>query len=95
MSMRGFAVTGPVAIAATPDRAGRRGRAALRRRYAGNMAILLLYAVMLVWTFTPIYNIVMIALEQEGDVYGNSIVPTQPSLDSFWVVITQGYWYLE
>jgi len=51
--------------------------------------------VMLVWTFTPIYNIVMIALEREGDVYGNAIFPTQPSLDSFWVVFTQGYWYLE
>jgi multiple sugar transport system permease protein len=37
----------------------------------------------------------MIALEHEGDVYGNSIVPVQPSLDSFWVVLTQGYWYLE
>ncbi|MFI5032129.1 MAG: carbohydrate ABC transporter permease [Reyranellales bacterium] len=93
--MRGFAVSGPVAIAATPDRAGRKGRAARRRRYASNAAILLLYAVMLVWTFTPIYNIVMIALEREGDVYGNSIVPAHPSLDSFWVVITQGYWYLE
>ncbi len=95
MSMRGFAVSGPVAIAAPSDRAGRKGRAARRRRYASNTAILLLYAVMLVWTFTPIYNIVMIALEHEGDVYGNSIVPTQPSLDSFWVVVTQGYWYLE
>ena len=95
MSMRGLAVSGPVAIAATSDRAGRKGRAARRRRYAGNTAILLLYAVMLVWTLTPIYNIVMIALESEGDVYGNSIVPAQPSLDSFWVVVTQGYWYLE
>jgi multiple sugar transport system permease protein len=37
----------------------------------------------------------MIALEHEGDVYGNSIFPVQPSLDSFWVVITQSYWYLE
>ena len=49
----------------------------------------------MVWTFLPIYNIVMIALEHEGDVYGNNIVPVQPSLDSFWVVFTQGYWYLE
>jgi len=50
---------------------------------------------MLVWTLTPLYNIVMIALEHEGDVYGNNILPVQPSLDSFWVVVTQGYWYLE
>jgi multiple sugar transport system permease protein len=95
VSLRGFAAAGPVAIAATSDRAGRKGRAARRRRYASNTAVLLLYAVMLVWTFTPIYNIVMIALEHEGDVYGNSIVPVKPSLDSFWVVVTQGYWYLE
>ena len=70
-------------------------RVARRRRYATNTALALLYAVLLVWTFTPIYNIVMIALEHEGDVYGNNIVPVQPSLDSFWVVFTQGHWYLE
>ncbi|MBS0525041.1 MAG: carbohydrate ABC transporter permease [Proteobacteria bacterium] len=93
--MRGFAVSGPLAIAATSDRSTRAGRAARRRRHASNAAILLLYAVMLVWTLTPIYNIVMIALEHEGDVYGNSIVPVQPSFDSFWVVVSQGYWYLE
>jgi len=49
----------------------------------------------LVWTFAPIYNMVMIALEHEGDVYGSNIVPVQPSLDSFWVVFTQAHWYLE
>jgi multiple sugar transport system permease protein len=68
---------------------------ARRWRYANSAGIAVLYAVMLVWTLMPLYNIVMIALEHEGDVYGNSILPVQPSLDSFWVVFTQGHWYLE
>jgi multiple sugar transport system permease protein len=93
--MRSFAAAEPMTIAATSGRAGRRGRIARRRRYATNAGLAVLYAVLLVWTFTPIYNIVMIALEHEGDVYGNNILPVQPSLDSFWVVFTQGHWYLE
>ena len=84
----------PVAVAAPSGSAGRMRRAARRRRHATNTALALVYAVLLVWTFTPIYNMVMIALEHEGDVYGSSS-PVQPSLDSFWVVVTQGYWYLE
>jgi multiple sugar transport system permease protein len=95
MSMRGLAVAQPVAVAVPSGSAVRMRRAARRRRYASNAAMTLVYAVMLVWTFTPIYNMVMIALEHEGDVYGTSIVPTQPSLDSFWVVVTQGFWYLQ
>jgi len=95
VSMRSFAAAEPMTIAATSGRAGRRGRIARRRRYATNAGLAVLYAVLLVWTFTPIYNIVMIAFEHEGDVYGNNILPVQPSLDSFWVVFTQGHWYLE
>ena len=95
MSLRSFAAADSVAVAAASASAGRLRRAVQRRRYASNTALILLYAVLLVWTFTPIYNIVMIALEHEGDVYGSNIVPVQPSLDSFWVVFSQGYWYLE
>jgi multiple sugar transport system permease protein len=95
VSMRSIAAAPPLAVSGTSGSAGRMRRAARRRRQASNTALFLLYAVMLVWTFTPIYNMVMIALEHEGDVYGSSIVPVQPSLDSFWVVVTQGYWYLE
>jgi multiple sugar transport system permease protein len=95
VSMRSFAAAEPMTIAATSGRAGRMGRMARRRRYATSAAVAVLYAVLLVWTLTPIYNIVLIALEHEGDVYGSNIVPVKPSLDSFWVVVTQGYWYLE
>ena len=95
MSTQSFTASGPVAVGPRSGAAGRRGRVARRWLYANNAGIAVLYAVMLVWTLMPLYNMVMIALEHEGDVYGNNILPVQPSLDSFWVVFTQGYWYLE
>jgi len=70
-------------------------RAARRRRYMTEAASLALAAVLLVWTITPIYNMIMVSLERDGDVFSEHIWPPQPSLDGFWVVITQGYWYLE
>jgi len=38
---------------------------------------------------------VLVALEPHGDVFTNDIWPATPSLESFWIVVTQGYWYLE
>ena len=70
-------------------------RAARRRRYLTNVGAALLSVVMLVWTITPIYNMVMVALEHRGRCVRRHIWPPKPSLDSFWVVVTQGYWYLE
>ncbi len=51
--------------------------------------------VVLIWTLTPIYNIVMVALEPHGDVFTNDVWPAHPSFESFWIVVTEGYWYLE
>jgi len=48
-----------------------------------------------IWTLVPIYNMVAVALESRGEVFTNDIWPAKPSLDSFWIVATQGYWYLE
>ena len=44
-------------------------RAVRRRRYLGNAGVLVLSVVLMVWTFVPIYNMVMISLEPEDDVY--------------------------
>ena len=49
----------------------------------------------MIWTLVPIYNMVAVALQAHGDVFTNDIWPAKPSLESFWVVATQGYWYLE
>jgi multiple sugar transport system permease protein len=70
-------------------------RAARRWRYATNTGAALFSAVLLVWTLTPIYNMIMVSLEAEGDVAVTTIWPSQPSAESFWVVLTEGHWYLE
>ena len=41
-------------------------RIARRRRYLTNVAAALFSVVVLVWTFTPIYNMVMVAFERRG-----------------------------
>ena len=66
-----------------------------RRRYLSEVAAFAFGLVILVWTLTPIYNIIIVALESHGDVFTNDIWPAKPSLESFWIVVTQGYWYLE
>jgi multiple sugar transport system permease protein len=65
------------------------------RKNLGEAAARALAVVVLIWTLTPIYNIVMVALESHGDVFTSDIWPKKPSLESFWIVATQGYWYLE
>jgi len=72
----------------------RRPRYRLRRNLTEAAAIGL-GAVIVIWTLTPIYNMVAVALESRGDVFTNDIWPANPSLESFWIVVTQGYWYLE
>ncbi|MFZ1097300.1 MAG: carbohydrate ABC transporter permease [Xanthobacteraceae bacterium] len=72
----------------------RRPRYRLRRNLS-EAAALALGVVVLIWTLTPIYNIVIVALESHGDVFTNNIWPASPSLESFWIVVTEGYWYLE
>ena len=47
------------------------------------------------WTLLPLYNMVMVALESHNDVFTDAIWPPHPSLASFWIVVTEGYWYLE
>ena len=48
--------------------AERMRRVARRRRYLTNVGVAVVSAVLLVWTLTPIYNIIMVSLEAEGDV---------------------------
>ena len=81
------------AAAARP--AERMRRTARRWRYLTNVGAALLSAVILIWTLTPIYNMVMISLEAEGDVASTHIWPPVVSAYSFWVVVTEGHWYLE
>ena len=79
-----------------PARSSERMRRAARRwRYLTNAGAAVVSVVLLLWTLTPIYNIIMVSLEAEGDVSVTHIFPPEPSAASFWVVLTEGHWYLE
>jgi len=66
-----------------------------RRRYLNNAGTVVLSVALVVWSIAPIYNMVLISLEPEGDVFTDHIWPRVPSVESFWGVLTQGHWYLE
>ena len=79
-----------------PARSSERMRRAARRwRYLTNAGAAVVSVVLLLWTLTPLYNMVMVSLEAEGDVSVTHIFPPEPSAASFWVVLTEGHWYLE
>ena len=65
------------------------------RRYLRNFGTVALSTVIVVWTLVPLYNMVLISLEPEGDVFTDHIWPRVPSVESFWGVLTQSHWYLE
>jgi multiple sugar transport system permease protein len=68
----------------------RRGRRGLLR--AGSVA---LGVVLAVWTVMPVYNMVLIALDSDAEEYAGKIWPSDPSFESFRMIWTEGYWYLE
>ena len=81
--------------AANRSRSESMRRAASRRRYLENTGAAVLSCVLIVWTLLPIYNIIMVSLEGHSDVFSGAILPPMPSTEGYWVVFTQGYWYLE
>jgi multiple sugar transport system permease protein len=87
--------TRPVSAATRSASSERMRRSARRWRYLTNAGVAVVSAILLVWTLTPIYNIIMVSLEAEGDVFSDHLWPSPPSPASFWIVLSQGYWYLE
>jgi multiple sugar transport system permease protein len=67
------------------------------RRVLAEVASVTLGVVLLIWSLTPVYNMLLIALDpEEGDIEFEGIMwPPDPSLKSFHAVLTQGYWLLE
>jgi multiple sugar transport system permease protein len=63
-------------------------------RYAVEAACMLLGFVLVVWSITPIYNMVMISLDSHNDIFSGAVWPENPTLESFRVVVTQDFWYL-
>ena len=64
-------------------------------RRAGEAAAMLLGVVLIVWSLAPIYNMIVIALSAHDDIFSGTIWPENPTLHSFYVVVTEGFWYLE
>ena len=89
------ATIGEIGLASGRARSEAMRRAARRRRYVGNTFIALFSAILVIWTILPLYNIVMVSLEGHADVFSDHIWPPAPSLEGYYVVFTQGYWYLE
>jgi len=50
---------------------------------------------LVIWTLLPVYNMLLIALDEEGDEFTGSIWPEEPSFESFRAVWTEGHWYLD
>jgi multiple sugar transport system permease protein len=67
------------------------------RRVLAEAASVALGVVLLIWSLTPVYNMLLIALDRdEGDIEFEGIIwPPDPSLHSFYTVLTQGYWLVE
>jgi multiple sugar transport system permease protein len=68
-----------------------------RRRVLAEVASVTLGVVLLIWSLTPVYNMLLIALDRdEGDIEFEGIMwPPDPSLHSFYTVLTQAYWLVE
>lgn len=67
------------------------------RRVLAEAGLAALGVVLLIWTVTPIYNMLLIALDpEEGEVeFSGNLWPPEPSLESFRVALTQDARYLE
>jgi multiple sugar transport system permease protein len=65
------------------------------RAFLVEAASVALGLVLVVWSVTPIYNMIMTALDSHDDVFSSHLFPPDPSAYSFWIVLSEGYWYLE
>jgi multiple sugar transport system permease protein len=65
------------------------------RRIATNGAASVLGVVVLIWTIIPVYNMLLIALSEDGDEFTGAVWPADPNFASFRVIWTEDYWYLE
>lgn len=83
-----------MSIATIPGAVARSRRR--RRLFAVEAGSVLLGAVLLIWSLMPIYNMLLIALDpEEGEIeFTGNILPSEPSLDAFRVVLTQDDRYL-
>ncbi len=83
------------ARAASTREMARTHRALRVKRYLTLAGTTVLSFTLVVWTLLPIYNMILVSLEPEGDVFTDHIWPRLASFESFRGVLTQGHWYLQ
>ena len=66
------------------------------RRSANAAGAAVLSVALLIWWLLPLYNMLLIALDPEGDTeFKGDIWPSDPTLKAFAGVFFEGYWYLK
>jgi multiple sugar transport system permease protein len=76
------------------------GRPAYRRhlrreRWLLRAGGIVLSVVLLIWTLLPAYNMMLIALDEEGNEFTGSILPPDPNFDSFRSIWTEDYYIVD
>ena len=63
-------------------------------RQLGDAGAMLLGFLLLIWTLAPLYNMLLVAVQDKEDVFSTNIWPPHPKLAAFTTVLTESYWYL-
>jgi multiple sugar transport system permease protein len=64
------------------------------RRRRGNIAAMGFGVILLIWTLAPIYNMILVAVQDKEAVFSSNVWPLKPTFAGFVTVVTQSYWYL-
>ena len=83
-----------MSLAPSDGLAARLRARAPRRRWPVKVLLALLGFVLAFWTLLPVYNMVLIALSDDGDQFSGTVFPTHPSLEAFEVLLAGDDWYL-
>jgi multiple sugar transport system permease protein len=65
-----------------------------RKAWLGEAGAIFIGLLLLIWTLAPLYNMVLVAVQEKEDVFSTNIWPPHPTLNAFATVIHQGYWYI-
>lgn len=83
-----------MSLALSPGSAAYRRRR-WRERWLLRAGGIILGVALLIWTLLPAYNMLLIALDEEGDEFTGTIFPPDPNFDSFRSIWTEDYYIVE